>query len=149
MLLKLEFFLAQLSGPPGFTDPNRISPLNSFDSMSQFAIAIFIVFFIVAIAINSIRKMDYSEKKAAFQQDPNDVVKQEEFIQAARNQASSYEHRGLIDTIATLSASQTPPQQERPQETLASELEKLGQLHSQGILTDEEFAQGKAKLLGH
>jgi Short C-terminal domain len=28
------------------------------------------------------------------------------------------------------------------------ELEKLGQLHSQGILTDEEFAAEKARLLG-
>jgi hypothetical protein len=29
-----------------------------------------------------------------------------------------------------------------------SQLQQLGQLHEQGILTDEEFAQQKAKLLG-
>jgi membrane protease subunit (stomatin/prohibitin family) len=29
-----------------------------------------------------------------------------------------------------------------------AQLEKLGQLHAQGILTDEEFAAQKAKLLG-
>jgi Short C-terminal domain len=28
------------------------------------------------------------------------------------------------------------------------QLEKLGSLHSQGVLTDDEFAQQKAKLLG-
>lgn len=35
-----------------------------------------------------------------------------------------------------------------PQSTLASELEKLARLHSQGILSDAEFANAKAKLLG-
>jgi hypothetical protein len=29
-----------------------------------------------------------------------------------------------------------------------SQLQQLGQLHEQGVLTDEEFAQQKAKLLG-
>ena len=29
-----------------------------------------------------------------------------------------------------------------------AELEKLGQLHTQGILTDEEFAAAKKKALG-
>ena len=29
-----------------------------------------------------------------------------------------------------------------------SQLKELGQLHEQGVLTDEEFAQQKAKLLG-
>ena len=31
---------------------------------------------------------------------------------------------------------------------LSSQLQQLANLHSQGILTDEEFAEGKAKLLG-
>ena len=30
----------------------------------------------------------------------------------------------------------------------ADELEHLGQLHSSGVLTDEEFASAKAKVLG-
>ena len=29
-----------------------------------------------------------------------------------------------------------------------AQLQKLAQLHSQGILTDEEFAASKAKILG-
>ena len=32
-------------------------------------------------------------------------------------------------------------------QSTAGELEKLAQLHQQGVITDEEFAQGKAKLL--
>ena len=31
---------------------------------------------------------------------------------------------------------------------LTSQLQQLADLHTQGILTDEEFAEGKAKLLG-
>jgi membrane protease subunit (stomatin/prohibitin family) len=37
---------------------------------------------------------------------------------------------------------------EAPAEDPYAQLEKLGQLHEQGILTDEEFAAQKAKLLG-
>jgi len=37
-----------------------------------------------------------------------------------------------------------PPQQD----DLITQLERLGALHAQGILTDEEFAAQKAKLLG-
>lgn len=33
-------------------------------------------------------------------------------------------------------------------ESTADELEKLGSLHAQGVLTDEEFAAQKSKLLG-
>jgi hypothetical protein len=33
------------------------------------------------------------------------------------------------------------------QSDMAAELKRLGDLHSQGILTDEEFAAAKAKLL--
>ena len=37
-----------------------------------------------------------------------------------------------------------------PEETvdIAAEIEMLADLHAKGILTDEEFAAGKAKLLG-
>jgi hypothetical protein len=35
-----------------------------------------------------------------------------------------------------------------PEEDVISQLERLGALHAQGILTDEEFAAQKAKLLG-
>jgi membrane protease subunit (stomatin/prohibitin family) len=39
-------------------------------------------------------------------------------------------------------------QQAPPAEDKTAELQKLAQLHSQGVLTDEEFAAAKAKILG-
>jgi Short C-terminal domain len=38
-----------------------------------------------------------------------------------------------------------PPE---PEEDAGAQLQNLAQLHSQGVLTDEEFAAAKAKLLG-
>ena len=35
-----------------------------------------------------------------------------------------------------------------PEDDSAAQLQNLAQLHSQGVLTDEEFAAAKAKLLG-
>lgn len=42
---------------------------------------------------------------------------------------------------------QAPPVAAPPAEDPIAQLEKLGQLHAQGILTDDEFAQQKAKIL--
>ncbi len=39
------------------------------------------------------------------------------------------------------------PEPEAPAADLYEQLEKLGKLHEQGVLTDEEFASAKAKLL--
>ncbi|MFM2437418.1 MAG: hypothetical protein RLZ55_227 [Actinomycetota bacterium] len=46
-----------------------------------------------------------------------------------------------------------PPQQQgyapqSPQDEQTAQLENLAKLHSQGILTDEEFSAAKAKVLG-
>jgi len=38
-----------------------------------------------------------------------------------------------------------PPE---PEDDSATQLQNLAQLHSQGVLTDEEFAAAKAKILG-
>ena len=40
------------------------------------------------------------------------------------------------------------PAQAPPADDSMAELEKLAQMHAQGILTDEEFAAAKAKALG-
>jgi membrane protease subunit (stomatin/prohibitin family) len=46
-------------------------------------------------------------------------------------------------------AQQPPPQQQAPPaEDKTAELQNLAELHTQGVLTDEEFAAAKAKLLG-
>ena len=39
---------------------------------------------------------------------------------------------------------QAPP----PEDDSAAQLQNLAQLHTQGVLTDEEFAAAKAKILG-
>ena len=45
-------------------------------------------------------------------------------------------------------AYQQPPPAAAPAEDPIEQLKKLGALHEQGILTDEEFAAQKAKILG-
>jgi hypothetical protein len=48
-------------------------------------------------------------------------------------------------------AQQAPPPAAAPAETMddkLAQLERLGQLKAQGVLTEEEFAAQKAKLLG-
>ena len=44
-------------------------------------------------------------------------------------------------------AQQAPPPQAAEEDDTAK-LQKLGDLHTQGVLTDEEFAAAKAKILG-
>lgn len=41
-----------------------------------------------------------------------------------------------------------PPPAAPPQEDMLDQLKKLGELHTQGVLTDEEFAAQKARILG-
>jgi hypothetical protein len=43
-------------------------------------------------------------------------------------------------------AQEAPPPE--PEEDAAAQLQNLAQLHNQGVLTDEEFAAAKAKILG-
>ena len=43
---------------------------------------------------------------------------------------------------------QEPPPQAAPAADPIEQLTKLGELHDKGVLTDEEFAEQKAKLLG-
>jgi putative oligomerization/nucleic acid binding protein len=45
-------------------------------------------------------------------------------------------------------AYQEPPAAAAPAADPIEQLKELGQLHEQGVLTDEEFAAQKAKLLG-
>ena len=43
---------------------------------------------------------------------------------------------------------QQPPPAAEPEDDGTAQLQKLAQLHAQGVLTDEEFAAAKAKILG-
>jgi membrane protease subunit (stomatin/prohibitin family) len=58
-----------------------------------------------------------------------------------RRQAARYDQED-----AQQYAQEAPPQAPADDET--AQLQNLAQLHNQGVLTDEEFAAAKAKLLG-
>jgi hypothetical protein len=61
----------------------------------------------------------------------------------------------LVDQAAAQAAAQVqaqqqyaPPPPAAPAEDPMAKLKQLGELHAQGLLTDEEFSAAKAKLLG-
>lgn len=49
---------------------------------------------------------------------------------------------------AQQAAQQAPPPAAAPAEDPMAKLKELGELHQNGVLTDEEFASAKAKILG-
>jgi hypothetical protein len=61
----------------------------------------------------------------------------------SRRQANKWAEQGQQQQAAP----QAPPPAAAPQEDNIAKLQQLGDLHAQGILTDEEFAAQKAKLL--
>lgn len=65
-------------------------------------------------------------------------------IYAQRQQAYAQQ---TAPTYAPPAAPPPPPPAAAPQVDVIEQLTKLGELRSQGILTDEEFASEKAKLL--
>jgi multidrug resistance efflux pump len=63
----------------------------------------------------------------------------------AADQAAFEAQAEVAELQAQLNAQQAAP---AAPEIPTEELEKLGQLHASGVLSDEEFAAAKAKLLG-
>ncbi len=61
-----------------------------------------------------------------------------------RRQAARYDEQDAQQYQEQAQQAQAPPEPEDD----AAKLQNLAQLHSQGVLTDEEFAAAKAKLLG-
>jgi membrane protease subunit (stomatin/prohibitin family) len=64
-------------------------------------------------------------------QEANDALAQQQAQEAAYQQQAAY-------------APPPPP----PEDPTMAQLEKLAQLHNQGVLSDDEFAAAKAKALG-
>ena len=71
----------------------------------------------------------------------------------SRRQAQRWQQQGYYDQQPQYE--EPPPQQQyappppaEPDVDPIEQLKQLGQLHEQGILTDEEFAAQKAKILG-
>jgi membrane protease subunit (stomatin/prohibitin family) len=59
-----------------------------------------------------------------------------------RRQAARYDQQDQQQYAAE--QQQAPP----PEDDATAQLQKLAALHTQGVLTDEEFAASKAKILG-
>jgi hypothetical protein len=71
----------------------------------------------------------------------------------SRRQAERWQRQGYYDEPEPQYQQQAPPPQQyapppEPAEDPIAQLKQLGELHAQGILTDEEFAAQKAKILG-
>ena len=65
----------------------------------------------------------------------------------ARRQASKYDQQAQEqEAQAAPAAPEAAPAE--PQDDDMAKLQQLAQLHSQGVLSDEEFAAAKAKILG-
>jgi membrane protease subunit (stomatin/prohibitin family) len=61
-----------------------------------------------------------------------------------RRQAAKYDEQDAQQYQEQPQQAQAPPEPEDD----SAKLQNLAQLHTQGVLTDEEFAAAKAKLLG-
>jgi hypothetical protein len=67
----------------------------------------------------------------------------------SRRQANRWAEQEQYDYAQQQAAAPPPAPAAAPQGTdTIEQLKQLGELHAQGILTDEEFAVQKAKLLG-
>jgi Short C-terminal domain len=64
----------------------------------------------------------------------------------SRRQANRWSQQEEAQYQQQAAAPPPPPQQSQPDQI--EQLKQLADLHSQGILTDEEFAAQKAKILG-
>ena len=69
--------------------------------------------------------------------------------QADQQQQAAPQQQAAAEQAAQAAAAQPPPPPPAPAgDDLIASLERLGTLHAQVVLTDEEFGAAKAKLLG-
>ena len=68
----------------------------------------------------------------------------------ARRQASKYDQQAQEQEAQAAPAAPeaAPAAPAQPEDDDMAKLQQLAQLHSQGVLSDEEFAAAKAKILG-
>jgi hypothetical protein len=73
----------------------------------------------------------------------NRTTRRQEGRWAQQEQRQYEEQQRQMAAQAPAQAAAAPAQEEDPM----AKLKQLGQLHEQGVLTDEEFASAKAKIL--
>ena len=66
----------------------------------------------------------------------------------SRRQANRWQQQGYYDQEPEPQYEEAPPPPAAPAPDPIEQLKQLGELRQQGILTDEEFAAQKAKILG-
>jgi len=66
----------------------------------------------------------------------------------ARRQARKYDQQAEPEPEPAPQAQYAPAQDAPPEDDLSAKVQQLATLHSQGLLTDDEFAAAKAKALG-
>ena len=66
----------------------------------------------------------------------------------ARRQAARYDQQAQPQQAAAEPEPAEPAEPASPEDAETAKLQQLAQLHSQGVLSDEEFAAAKAKVLG-
>ncbi len=65
-----------------------------------------------------------------------------------RRQAAKYDEQDAQQNAQQQAQYQQAPPTAAPEDDATAQLQNLAQLHAQGVLTDEEFAAAKAKILG-
>jgi hypothetical protein len=65
-----------------------------------------------------------------------------------RRQAARWDEQDAQQYAEQQPQYQQPPPAAEPEDDATAKLQELAQLHAQGVLTDEEFAAAKAKILG-
>ena len=66
----------------------------------------------------------------------------------ARRQARRYDDQDQQQEPEPAEAEDAPAEEAEPEDADMARLQQLAQLHTQGVLSDEEFAAAKAKVLG-
>ena len=66
----------------------------------------------------------------------------------ARRQARKYDEQAPPEPAPAPPPEDEPAQEAPPEDDLTARVQQLAALHSQGLLTDDEFAAAKAKALG-
>jgi hypothetical protein len=66
----------------------------------------------------------------------------------ARRQARKYDDQTQQQEPQYAEAEAAPAEEAAPEDADMARLQQLAQLHTQGVLSDEEFAAAKAKVLG-
>ena len=65
-----------------------------------------------------------------------------------RRQAAKWDQQDAQQYAEQQAQYQPPPAAAVPEDDATAQLQDLAQLHKQGVLTDDEFAAAKAKILG-